>query len=459
MNGKYRNLPSVDRLLSQPAMVELVNSYSHVAVMDLVRGLLDEERLGIANGQMPSGIDGLIEKIVSRAEDLWHPAPISVINATGVILHTNLGRAPLSIEALESISRVGQGYSNLEFDLNEGTRGSRQAHVQHLLNQITGAKSAFVTNNNAAAVLLALVSVATGGEVILSRGEAVEIGGGFRVPDVLRQSGVSLVDVGTTNRTYISDYESAISERTTALLKVHPSNFLVSGFTHSPSTVELVNLGRKHGLPVLYDLGSGCLLDTREYGLNHEPTPQEAITDGVDLLFFSGDKLLGGPQAGIVVGSDQMVNKLVNHPLSRALRIDKLNLAGLTSTLIHYFKGEATFKIPVWRSIAASKDSLKQRVMYWDEALAIKKTFHTEIKEGVSAIGGGTLPGEMLPTWLFTIRSDNVHTVDLAARLRKSQPHIISRIEDDCVVFDPRTVLETEDRLLVDAVKRAISLT
>jgi L-seryl-tRNA(Ser) seleniumtransferase len=456
MNGNYRKLPSVERVLLQPAMVELANSYSRVAVIDLVRGLLDEERLSITNGQIPSGIDDLIGKIVSRAEDLWHPAPVSVINATGVILHTNLGRAPLSTESLEAISRVAQGYSNLEFDLNEGKRGSRQAHAQNLLNQITGAKAALVTNNNAAAVLLGLVSVASGGEVIVSRGEAVEIGGGFRVPDVLQQSGVRLVDVGTTNRTYISDYESAISERTTALLKVHPSNFSIRGFTHVPSTADLVKLGRERHVPVLYDLGSGCLIDTSEYGLNHEPTPQEAIADGVDLLFFSGDKLLGGPQAGIVVGNEQMVHKLVSHPLSRALRIDKLSLAGLTATLIHYLKGEATFKIPVWRSIAASKDSLKQRVMYWNKALDINP-FHTEIKEGVSAIGGGTLPGEMLPTWLFTIRSDSDDIVDLAMRLRKSQPHIISRIEDDCVVLDPRTISEDEDGLLVDAVRRATS--
>ena len=291
-----------------------------------------------------------------RIEDTVRAEPRRVINATGVIIHTNLGRAPLSRAAILAAEEAAQGYSNLEFDLESGTRGSRQARVQALLRQLTGAEAALVVNNNASAVLLGLSALAVGREVVVSRAEAVEIGGGFRVPDVLRQSGCVLVDVGTTNRTYVRDYEEAATDNTAAFLKVHASNFRVEGFTAEVTTGELAALGDRLGVATLHDVGSGSLLSTAKYGLAHEPTPQESIQAGMGLVFFSGDKLLGGPQAGIVAGKGELVGRLARHPLARAVRIDKLSLASLTATLVHYLKGEAEREIPVWRMISTPMD-------------------------------------------------------------------------------------------------------
>ncbi|MDP3062822.1 MAG: L-seryl-tRNA(Sec) selenium transferase, partial [Chloroflexota bacterium] len=307
-----RDLPSVERVLSHQQLADLASSYRRDWLTDLVRQRLEEARAAIRAGKQAPTLEEVAASVVQRVELLGQTWPQPVINATGVVLHTNLGRAPLSQDALEAVAQAARGYSNLEFDLESGERGSRQARVQPLLCHLTGAEAALAVNNNASAVLLGLAAFAHGKEVVVSRGEAVEIGGGFRIPDVLRQSGATLVEVGATNRTYIHDYEAAIGENTAALLKVHASNFRISGFTASASLEELVELGRRKGVPVLHDLGSGCLLNTEAYGLAHEPTPQESVSAGTDLVFFSGDKLLGGPQAGIVVGKAEAVRRLAS---------------------------------------------------------------------------------------------------------------------------------------------------
>ncbi|MBI2164933.1 MAG: L-seryl-tRNA(Sec) selenium transferase [Chloroflexi bacterium] len=436
-------------------MRALAERYSREAVTDLVRQVIDEARQTVSGGGEAPSAETLAERVESKAKAMWQSGPRPVINATGVIIHTNLGRAPLSREALEAILQAARGYSNLEYDLEDGERGSRQAHIRHLLAQLTGAEDALVVNNNASAVLLALAALAQGREVIVSRAEAVEIGGGFRIPDVMRQSGATLVEVGTTNRTYISDYAEAITPNTAALLKVHASNFRISGFTHAPELSELVELGKVHALPVIYDLGSGCLLDTVRFGLAHEPMPQEAMAAGVSLTMFSGDKLLGGPQAGLLMGQKELVQRLSRHPLARSVRIDKLSLAALSATLLHYVKDEAVEKVPVWRMVAAMEKDLKAKARRWAALIGPPAM----ILKGESTIGGGSLPGEVLPTWLLAIPCTDlpVGAEGLAASLRASTPPVVARILDERLVLDPRTVLPEEEKILVQAVKGALS--
>ena len=326
--------------------------------------------------------------------------------------------------------------------------------MSRILSELTGAEAGLVVNNNASAVMLGLAVVVSGRQVIASRGEAVEIGGGFRVPDVLRQSGASLVEVGTTNRTYVRDYEEVITEETGAILCVHASNFRVTGFTHSPSLHELVELGERYGVPVLHDLGSGCLLETMRFGLGHEPMPQESVEAGAPLIFFSGDKLLGGPQAGIVVGTSGMVGALSRHPLARALRIDKLSLAGLVATLLHYVKGEAEREIPIWRMIGLPLAEIESRALAWKQGLEE----HGAVVEGLSTIGGGSLPGETLPTRLLSLdgRAAGERVDELALRLRSVTPPVVGRIEDDRLLLDPRTVLPEEDAAVAEALRLAL---
>ena len=400
-------------------------------------------------------IDAIIDDLTLHAESLWSVWPKPVINATGVILHTNLGRAPLSKYAIESVASAASGYSNLELNLSNGVRGSRQTHIEEMISKLTGSEASLVVNNNASAVLLGLSAIAAGKEVIISRGESVEIGGGFRIPDVLKQSGATLNEIGTTNRTYIRDYESAIKAETACLLKVHTSNFLVTGFTHETTLDELVEVGTRYGIPLLYDLGSGCFLDTSEFGMAHEPTIQESIAAGVDLTFFSCDKLLGGPQAGVILGKKELISRLANHPLSRAVRIDKLNLTALASTLVHYVKGEALTQIPIWRMISASIEDLKTRAFRWQESLRV----NSEVIQGSSTIGGGSLPGQTMPTWLLAISgSGNKYSAaEVAKRLRGSDYPVIARIESDLVLLDPRTVLPEEEHVLLETLKTATS--
>jgi len=382
------------------------------------------------------------------------PALRRVINATGVLLHTNLGRAPMSIETLAAMAQAAKGYCNLEYDLDTGRRGYRNISVAKVLCELTGAEAALVVNNNAAAVMLALTVLAKRREVIVSRGQAVQIGGGFRIPDVMRQSGAKLVEVGTTNCTYISDYEQAITPRTAALLRVHSSNFRIVGFTDAVQIEELVRMGAKHGLPVFDDIGSGCLLDTAGFGMEPEPTAPQSIAAGAALVFFSGDKLLGGPQAGIIIGKRELVDRLEKYPLTRALRLDKVRLAGLSATLVHYLKGEALEKIPVWRMIAMSLAEIERRARLWAEAAGDR----VQVVNGESMVGGGSLPGGTLPTRLVAIGSKErkkkkSEAQSLAEKLRKRDIPVIGRIEGDVLLLDPRSVFPEEDDIVIKALR------
>jgi L-seryl-tRNA(Ser) seleniumtransferase len=369
------------------------------------------------------------------------------------MVHTNLGRAPLSDEARTAMDAVAVGYSNLEYDLEAGRRGSRYVHAEEVLCQLTGAEAALVVNNNAAAVLLILMAFAQEREVIISRGQLVEIGGGFRIPDVMRQSGAKLVEVGTTNRTYIRDYAAAITEKTAALMRVHRSNFRLVGFTHEPMLAEMVALAGERDLLMLDDLGSGTLLDTEAYGLAHEPTMQESVAAGASLVSCSGDKLLGGPQAGIILGRADLIAHLKRFPLTRALRVDKTTLAGLQATLRHYLLGEATDKVPVWRMISQTEEALAERARHWVEALQ-RMGVSAEAVPGQSTVGGGSLPGETLNTTLVALVIDSPDTV--GAQLRAGEPPVVARIEDERLVLDPRTVLLEQEAELWRRVREAI---
>jgi L-seryl-tRNA(Ser) seleniumtransferase len=402
----------------------------------------------VLNGGWSHALDDLPAMVEARVAEATRPRLQAVINASGVIIHTNLGRAPLSPSALQAAEQASRGYSNLEYDLDKGERGSRHNLVTDLLRRLTGAEDALVTNNNAAAMLLILSALAQGREAIISRGQLVEIGGGFRIPDVMRQSGVSLIEVGTTNRTYAADFEAAITPETALLLRVHASNFLQVGFVHQPTLDELVGVGQGHGLPVVDDLGSGSLLDTASFGLAREPMVQDSVAAGMTLVAFSGDKLLGGPQAGIVVGRASEVARLRRHPLMRAIRPDKLTLATLGATLTHYVRGEAEQQVPVWRMIAASDDSLRSRA----EALADGLPGH--VTETRSAVGGGSLPGQTQPSAAIALAGDAADA--LAARLRRASPPVISRIEDGHVLLDLRAVLPEQDAELQQAVRAVL---
>ncbi len=443
----FRNLPSVESVLSSRRIRTVVEEYTREWVTNLVREQIDEARGAMRNGSAAPTADEIASSVAHQIELLGLVYPRPLINATGVIIHTNLGRSPLSLEAMEATLQASEGYSNLELDLLKGSRGSRQAHIQPIFRHLTGAEAALVVNNNASAVLLGLSALARGKEVIVSRGEEVEIGGGFRIPDVLLQSGATLVEVGTTNRTYASDYQAAITDNTAALLKVHTSNFRIDGFTHFAEAGELVEIGERNGIPVLHDVGSGCLLNTEDYGLSHEPTPGESVAAGVGLVFFSGDKLLGGPQSGIVVGKSDLIRKLETHPLARAVRIDKMNLAALFATLLHYLKGEAETKVPIWRMISTSAGELEDRAYHWQTAIGNRAL----VLRGLSTIGGGSLPGETIDTWLLALECGNLSggAQGVISRLREYSTPVIARIQEDRVILDPRTVfLEEEDTLL-----------
>jgi L-seryl-tRNA(Ser) seleniumtransferase len=450
---ELRKLPSVDRLLQEDAVAELEERWGHELAAEAVRETLDATRQAILAGEPCPPVEALLRQVSARLAARLQPTLRPAINATGVIVHTNLGRAPLSAEARAAMDAVAQTYSNLEYDLEAGRRGSRYVHAEEVLCQLTGSEAALVVNNNAAAVLLILMTFAQGQEVILSRSQLVEIGGGFRIPDVMRQSGATLVEVGTTNRTYIHDYEAAITEATAALMRVHRSNFRLTGFVHEPALAEMVALAAEKGLLLFDDLGSGTLLDTTPYGLAHEPTIQESVAAGALLVSCSGDKLLGGPQAGIVVGRADLVAQLKRFPLTRALRVDKTTLAGLQATLRHYLLGEATEKVPVWRMISQDEAVLKRRSRSWIRKLK-GLGVDAQVVSGRSAVGGGSLPGETLPTYLVALVAPSPDLV--AARLRIGEPPVITRIEDDHVVLDPRTVLAEQEAALMPLVAEAV---
>ena len=451
MESEFRKIPGVDKVLADKRLAPLVKTYPHDRLVKLVRQRLEQERAAVAAGKKASALSKIAEAVYSQVKAMETPGLRPVINATGVILHTNLGRAPLSPEATAAMDTVARGYSNLEFNLDSGARGSRQVHVESLLRELTGAEAALVVNNNASAVLLGLTALAKRSEVIVSRGQAVEIGGGFRIPDVMRQSGARLVEVGTTNCTYSSDYEQAIGPRTAALMRVHSSNFRLMGFTSEVEIEELVALAGRHSLFVFDDLGSGCFLDTTGFGLAPEPMVQRSIALGVGLAFFSGDKLVGGPQAGIIVGRKQLMDKLRKHPLARAVRIDKVRLAGLAATLLHYLKGEATSKIPIWRMIAVSLKDIEKRAGKWAEALGDR----ARVVDGETMVGGGSLPGGTLPTRLVAIGDgkDRSLAQRAARKLRAREIPVVGRIADDILLLDPRSVLPEEDEIVLKALR------
>ena len=448
--NQLRLLPSIDELLQSSGGAGLIAQYSRGMTLRAIRAALAQARLDIFNGSTCPSSEQLLAAAEQTLQQVMRPHLRSVINATGVIINTNLGRSPLSQEALQAVQQVAGGYSNLEYDVEAGKRGSRHTHVTALLRELTGAEAALVTNNNAAAVLLALSTLAMGREVIISRGQLVEIGGGFRVPDVMRQSGCLLVEVGTTNRTRVSDYEAALSERSAVLLAVHPSNFVISGLTESTPVAALAELAHRHNLLVMDDLGSGCLLDSAQYGLAHEPMPQESLAAGADVVCFSGDKLLGGPQAGILVGKAEILERIAKNPLMRAMRIDKMTLAALEATLRHYQRDEAAQHIPIWRMIAARPERIASRAARWAHKLQAQG-IAARTQRGESTVGGGSLPGETLPTTLLAIDAAHVSLSldELARQLRMRNIPIITRILRDTLLLDPRTVLEEQDKEVV----------
>ncbi len=475
--SEVRKLPRADRLLAAAERAGLVARIGHAPVMEVIRSELERARREVLGGAPCPPPQEIERGVVRELEALSRGSLRAVVNATGVVVHTNLGRAPLSEETIEAMGRAARGYTNLEYDLARGERGDRYGHAEGAICRLAGAEGAVVVNNNASAVMLALAALmgarpeaapppdrldrlgpapADDGppEVIVSRGQLVEIGGGFRIPDVLRRSGAALVEVGTTNRTYLHDYARAVTPRTRILLSVHRSNFRLSGFTCDATLEELAALGREKGLWVVDDLGSGTLLATAPFGLGDEPPVQARVRAGADLVTFSGDKLLGGPQAGVLAGRAEAIRLVMRHPLMRALRVDKVTLAGLAATLAHYERGEATTAIPVWRAIALPAEQLEARARAWLAALG-EDGGGCAVKESRSAVGGGSLPEVTLPTFVLALPAREPDA--LLARLRTADPPVVARIEEDRVVLDPRTVMPWEDEAVLRGVRWALS--
>jgi len=442
----FRALPSVDQLLQSDFIPAWIDQFGRPLVVDALREALASARAGIQAGQPLPVYESLFANALHLLETWLTPTLRPVINASGVVLHTNLGRAPLSQAALDAVHQTAAAYSTLEYDLEKGSRGSRNIHAEALLQRLTGADAALVVNNNAAAVLLALTALAKRKRVIISRTQLVEIGGGFRVPDVMAQSGALLVEVGTTNRVHLSDYETALETNAALILHAHTSNFRIIGFTAEPALAEIGDLAHRMGLIFMDDIGSGALLDTARYGLAHEPTVQESLEAGADLVCFSGDKLLGGPQAGILVGKAELIAKIKKHPLARAVRADKLCLAALTATLQHYLKGEAENQIPIWRFLAQTPKQLEARAAGWAVELG-----QGEVIAGLSTIGGGSLPEESMPTSLLALKVR--HPNQFLGRLRKANPPVIAYIANDQVLLDPRTVLPEQENALLNVLR------
>jgi L-seryl-tRNA(Ser) seleniumtransferase len=443
-----RSIPSVERLLKSGTL--LTGRFGRPLTLRAINVILDEIRAELSGGSEPVAMDNILARVEKMLEDWTKPILISVINATGVILHTNLGRAPLSQNSILAIHEISSGYSNLELDITTGKRGSRQDHIEPIIQKLTGAEACLVVNNCASAVLLVLSSLANRKKVVIARSQLVEIGGGFRIPDVMKQSGARLVEVGTTNKVKISDYEDALLGAEEGLLmRAHRSNFKIVGFTEEPSLGQIADVAHHRGSILVDDLGSGALLDTSIFGMEHEPTVQESIAAGADLVMFSGDKLLGGPQAGIIIGRSDLIARIKRHPLSRALRADKSCLSGLSATLMHYLKDEAEREIPIWRMISRSPDNIRQQAELW-----LHEIGYGEINPDQSTVGGGSLPGETLPTWAYSLE---VRSPDkLLKRLRNQNPAIIARASNDRVVFDPRTVLPEQNSDFISSLKDAL---
>src|SRR6266700_2972169 len=457
-----RQIPSVDELLAQPRLAQLTNRVDRNLVLEVAPTVLDDLR-GRIIGQTATAIlaeispvacdrSALEERITTLVERILARSLLPVINATGVILHTNLGRAPLSESVVEEFRQTAIRYSNLEYDLEAGTRGKRDVHTAELLTRLTGAEAAIVVNNCAAAVLVTLAALARGGEVIVSRGELIEIGDGFRIPEIMEQSGAILREVGTTNRTRLADYENAINEKSRLLLRVHPSNFKVTGFTDKPSLDELVTLSQRSGLPLVEDLGSGCLIDLSEHGIS-EPTVRQSVEAGVGLVTFSGDKLLGGPQTGILAGEKDLIARVRRHPLFRALRVDKLTIAALEATLGAYLRA-AWDEVPTMRMIRMTPHELKRRAENFIRELRPELPLdevEIEIADGTSLAGGGSTPSQSLPSKVIRIASARYSATKLEQRLRRAPAGIavIARVEDERLILDLRTVFPEQEPLLI----------
>lgn len=453
--SEFRKIPGVDRLLESPEIAARIGGLSHPIVAEAVRRTVEKVRAMVRNGDKCPAVGEIAAMALAELDERENLFMRDVLNASGVVIHTNLGRAPLGTEVIEKMSRIGGGYCNLEYNIALGKRGFRGGLQEQLLVSLTGAEDAAVVNNNAGAIFLILSQFAKGREVVISRGELIQIGGGFRIPDILEQSGGILREVGTTNQTSLDDYASAINENTALILKAHHSNFHIGGFVYSPPDRELAALAEKNGLLFVYDLGSGALVDTERYGLAHEPTVQDAVRAGAHLACFSGDKLLGGPQAGIIVGKKEFVAPLKKHPLFRALRPDKLCLAALEQTLVHYLKGEAEEKTPVLLMLAMKPDEIRHRAESLSEKINLEPD-RLSIVQGESAVGGGSLPGQTLPTFLLAVRPP-VSPDKFAEKLRLGAPAVVARIIDDTVCFDLRTIPEARDGDLADAINSALA--
>jgi len=463
--SNFRVIPSIEELRRRPAVRALEAEFGVEATVDALRAAATDLRAAIAadaaNAAGEAAATARIEAFASSRLRSWFDSSLQpVINATGVIIHTNLGRAPLAAPAIERIAQIAAGYASLEYDLAGGTRGRRDVHAEGLLCRLTGAEAAVVVNNNAAATMIVLAALAAGREVIVSRGELVEIGGGFRIPDVMAQSGASLREVGTTNKTRTADYAAAVSARTALILRVHPSNFRIEGFTERPALTDLVTVGRKCNVAVAEDLGSGLLgsdwcqtgvrhqSDTRSELLRTEPTVQDAVAAGVDVCCFSGDKLLGGPQAGIIVGRKTFVDRIRTHPLMRALRVDKMTYAALEATLVEYAAGRAPATVPVQRMLTTTADEIRARADEVAAHIGAIPGWRADVAAGVSAAGGGSAPGVELPTWLVVVEKEGASPDALEEHLRRLTPSVIARIDGDRVVLDLRTVQPDQDAQL-----------
>lgn len=454
------SLPSVDRILKSKQGIEWLKSYPRKYVLQAIRETIDSKRKDILRGvDLDLSEESTIADIEGRIEKLFSYSLKPLINATGVIIHTNLGRSILSERAIENIKRVSESYSNLEYDIEKGQRGKRYSHIKRILREVIGAEDSFIVNNNAAAVLLCLNTMAKGKEVIVSRGELVEIGGSFRMPDVMRSSGAILREVGTTNKTHLYDYEKAINENTALILKVHKSNYRIIGFTKEVAIEDLVGLGKSYQIPVMFDLGSGCLVDLKPFGIYTEPTAQEVVKSGVDIVTFSGDKLLGGPQAGVIVGKKEYIEKIQQNPLTRALRIDKLTLAAFEATMMEYIdEKKAIENIPTLRMLLQKPEEIKSRA----KKIASKLGKHIrdaqiEVLPDSSRAGGGALPEVDLPTYVVSIKSDKINVNKFEERLRKGNPPIIARIKEGSLIIDAKTIRDVELEDLVKGIRLAIS--
>ena len=450
---KLRNLPAIESLLQRESLQPLIHQHGREAVRDRLREVLDEVRAELKSG-LENSDEGIIEqKLLQRFTKKQQALTQRVINATGVVLHTNLGRAPLSQAALDAIRQAASGYCNLEFDLATGVRGKRGTGLEEMLRDWLGCEAVAVVNNCAAAVYLTLNTLAEGGEIIVSRGELVEIGGAYRLPDVIEKSGGTLREVGTTNRTRISDYEKVINEKTKILLRSHTSNYRIVGFTESPSLQELTALSQKHNIPFFEDLGSGALLDLRPLGIQGEPSVQHSLQAGVPLLAFSGDKLLGGPQAGIILGKREYIERIKRNPLMRAFRVDKLIFAALEATVAAYLKGTALNEVPTIIALSATKNEIANRAKAFVRRLKNEK-LKLELIDGNSMVGGGSAPDAALPTKLICLACEGLSTTQLELKLRNQTPPIIGRIEADKFLIDLRTVQKNEEKELQSVLEK-----